>query len=107
MDNNKTTLDLNLTNAQEDALEHAIISIFKHNSHGPGYRIREMDITRMEYNNSLHLTMVVDNGKPGTLGYIWPSWASLFIGVRGGYSCYNDKGKQTNGWRALIRCTRT
>ena len=95
--------DLNLTNSQEQALERAIIQIFRNNAITPNYTLRRLEISQSEW-GTVSLSMTIDNGMPGTVGHIFPINAHLFVGPRGGYTCYDRDGRRTTGRHALIYC---
>jgi len=106
--NENTTLDLEMTPSQEKALEFAILKIWKNNQKTGHRRIKTMNI-EITYYGTIILYLSSDNNKPGTFGYAYPTYNHLFIGKKGGYTCYTRKNTtrksvKKNGWRALIYC---
>lgn len=99
----KTTADLKMTKSQERELERAILYVWRSNRLSNNYRLRRLRI-RTAYGGALQVSMDIDNGLPGTLGYEMPTHACFFVGPRGGFSCYRYSKKE-HGIKALIYST--
>lgn len=104
-DENVTSLDLNLTASQDKALQDAIEhitywDIYRYKKDYPTYRLVNLTIDQTKYGD-IWVSLQTDNGKPGTVGTLFPKTYFFKIGRRGGYSCYNGNQKKVTGNRAL------
>ena len=107
----KPSHEIEMTPAQERALEYAVRKVFDYLSlrRMPGYQLRSLTLEETKFGGGIWMSMEVDNGKPGTLGFDCPHSAFLHIGKRGGYTAYRnqrgkDKSKKYTGREALIYC---
>jgi len=110
-----TTAEMNMTASQEAQLETAILNVLHRWRLDDNYRLKRLEIEQ-EYKwrgkpGDIRVIMEIDNGLPGTFGYIFPIHAHFFIGRNGGMVAYRrgkkDKKKlvKETGHRALIHCT--
>lgn len=101
--------EMTMTPSQERALEYAVRCVFNSMSlrRAAGYQLRSL-VLEADGRGGIWMSMTVDNGKPGTFGFAYPSNAHLHIGRMGGYRAYtykkNGKTVRREGRDALIFC---
>ncbi len=113
-----TSANMKMTPSQEKAIERGILHVmgdqnWLYHRKKVTNRIkflRKLELTPLAY-GAISVYMIMDNGKPGTLGYTMPDTAHFFVGKKGGYTCYSQLKKRKNnptgqikGPRALIFC---
>src|SRR6056297_3511119 len=81
-----TTAEMNMTASQEAQLETAILNVLHRWRLDDNYRLKRLEIEQ-EYKwrgkpGDIRVIMEIDNGLPGTFGYIFPIHAtSLSVGT--------------------------
>ena len=102
----ENTSEMEMTMSQERALEWAIVRLVNDEvvRMGGKYRVTKCEIKQF-YFNKISLLMQFDNGKPGTMGFLSPTIAHLFVGKRGGYTAYSYSGHKRIKGRKALTCS--
>lgn len=118
------TADIDMTPSQEKSLAFALDRL-RHNNfcdrHNVGgvrfsrYGFRDFKVRHVGLDRAIQLSVLIDNGRPGTVGYEYPVHACFFIGPRGNIHGFREPKRKTKtgrsvrvaGSTALIYCTKT
>lgn len=89
-------IDIKVTPSQKKALDYSIWYLADSNFLAPSYRFRSFTVKKHDGYKFLTVTAIIDNGKPGTVGYEYPTHKHFFIGSRGKISAYRTSKRGGN-----------